>query len=92
MEIDDVVKIINKKADLYEKISKELSNVISEINEEAKYRIDLFEEPPYLRIEIRGLRVNYKIKPKDILDEMMPSKNIKFVIIENIENAIQEIV
>lgn len=90
MEVDDIVNIINEKADLYEKVSRELSNIISEINEKAVYRIDLFEEHPYLTIEVKGLGLNYKINPQDILDETISGKDIRYVIIENIKKAIHE--
>ena len=90
MKIDDVVKIINERADLYEKISNELSKVISEINNEAKYRIDLIEELPYLRIEIQGLGVSYRIKPQDILNETIKGNDMESVILKNIDDAIHE--
>lgn len=88
MKIDNIVKIINEKADLYEKISHELLEVISEINKEAKYGIALIEEHPYLRIEIQELGVNYRINPQDISNQTIKGKDIKSAILENISDAI----
>lgn len=88
MKIDNIVKIINEKADLYEKISHELLEVISEINKEAKYGIDLIEEHPYLRIKIQELGVNCRINPQDISNQTIKGKDIKSVILEYINDAI----